>query len=254
MARELAGGDPPRELLLARLVAADELGAATRELAGMRDELAAGGLDARVAAFTTLDAGADLVRLASNEPVELIIAEIDAGALDPAILTLLDGAPCDVALRVAGSPQRAGPVMVPFGAARHDWAALELGAWLSRASGSTLQLIGAVSEQPDERDASRLLADASLILQRTTGVVAEPVLSRPGMAVAEAAREAGTLVVGLAEQRPQDGLGQLRAALAAQPPARLLFVHRGARPSGVAPEHQLSSFAWSIARERIDRR
>jgi len=103
-------------------------------------------------------------------------------------------------------------------------------------------------------DASRLLADASLILQRTTGVVAEPVLSRPGMAVAEAAREAGTLVVGLAEQRPQDGLGQLRAALAAQPPARLLFVHRGARPSGVAPEHQLSSFAWSIARERIDRR
>ncbi len=45
---------------------------------------------------------------------------------------MLEQAPCDVALLVdAGGSLRAGPVVVPFGAAWHDWAALELGAWVA---------------------------------------------------------------------------------------------------------------------------
>ena len=47
---------------------------------------------------------------------------------------ILDEAPCDVAmLAEAGGTLRAGPVVVPFGAAWHDWAALELGARVARA-------------------------------------------------------------------------------------------------------------------------
>ena len=101
--------------------------------------------------------------------------EAEAGAV-------LEQAPCDVALLVeAGGSLRAGPVVVPFGAARHDWAALELGAWVARATGAPLRLIGAASDQrTDGRDASRLLADASLIVQHRAGVVAEPLLASPG--------------------------------------------------------------------------
>ena len=33
-----------------------------------------------------------------------------------------------------GRPLREGPVVVPFGGAEHDWAALELGAWVARAT------------------------------------------------------------------------------------------------------------------------
>ena len=107
----------------------------------------------------------------------------------------------------AGGSLRAGPVVVPFGAAWHDWAALELGAWVARATDAPLRLIGAASEQrEDGRDASRLLADASLIVQRSAGVVAEPLLASPGRkGVAALAEGAGLLVVGLSERWRQEG-------------------------------------------------
>ena len=45
---------------------------------------------------------------------------------------VLEEAPCDVALLVrSGDSLRPGPVVLPFGAAWHDWAALELGAWVA---------------------------------------------------------------------------------------------------------------------------
>ena len=152
----------------------------------LRDEVVASGIATRVAAFTSVAPGADLVRLATGEPVDLVLATVGAAVLDEAIVTLLEGAPCDVALHVEGSEPGDGPVMVPFGAATHDWAALELAAWLARGTASILQVIGATSDDPEVRDASRLLADASLIVQRATGVVAEPCpVSRPGAPIAE---------------------------------------------------------------------
>ena len=61
---------------------------------------------------------------------------------------VLERAPCDVAMLVAaGGTLRPGPVLVPFGAAEHDWAALELGAWVARATGAPLRLIGAAADQ-----------------------------------------------------------------------------------------------------------
>ncbi|MGL6280142.1 MAG: hypothetical protein ACRC50_11375, partial [Gaiella sp.] len=167
-----------------------------------------------------------------------------------AVVSLLEQAPCDVALHVTGSEPGEGPVLVPFGAGTHDWAALEVGAWLARGTGTTLRLVVATSDDPTVRDASRLLADASLVVQRATGVVAEPALSPPGAAIAEVAREAGTVVVGLPTAWREKGLGPVRLALATSPPGRLLFVHRGARPTRVAARDDLSSMAWSAERSR----
>jgi hypothetical protein len=139
-------------------------------------------------------------------------------------------------------------VVVPFGAGGHDWAALELGAWVARATDAPLRLIGAASEgSEDGRDASRLLADASLIVQRTAGIVAEPLLASPGRrGVAALAEGAGLLVVGLSERWRQEGLGRVRDEIAQAPPAPTVFVRRGTRPGGLAPAETRTRFSWSL--------
>ena len=120
---------------------------------------------------------------------------------------VLERAPCDVALLVqAGGSVREGPVVVPFGAGGHDWAALALGAWVARARGAPLRLIGMGSGGEDGRDASRLLADASLIVQRIAGIGAEPLLGDPGRrGIVELAEGAGLLVVGPVRPLAQRG-------------------------------------------------
>ena len=139
-------------------------------------------------------------------------------------------------------------MIVPFGAAWHDWAALELGAWVARATGAPLRLIGAASDRRDDgRNASRLLADASLIVQRSAGVVAEPLLASSGrggvMALAEGA---GLLVVGLSERWREEGLGRARTLLVDSPPAPTVLVRRGPRPGGLAPAETRTRFGWSL--------
>ena len=157
--------------MLACVVPANEVGAATAALAARARELP----DARAAAFSSPEPGADLARLAEREGCELIL--LQGAPLEGAARVVIETARCDVGVLI-GAP-RDGPVLVPFGAGRHDWAALELGARVARATGAPLRLIGAVTGRRG-RDASRLLADASLIVQRRSGVVAEPVLARPG--------------------------------------------------------------------------
>ena len=166
---------------------------------------------------------------------------------------MLEQAPCDVALLVeAGGPLREGPVLVPFGGGPHDWAALELGAWVARAHDAPLRLIGAAETRADGRDASRLLADASLIVQRTAGIVAEPLLASPGRrGLAALAEGAGLLVVGLSERWRQEGLGRAREELAAAPPAPIVFVRRGTRPGGLAPPGTRTRFGWSMTGKRV---
>ncbi|MGH2798420.1 MAG: hypothetical protein ACRDM0_12280, partial [Thermoleophilaceae bacterium] len=238
----------PRELFVAGIVSAAELGATAAALAERRGRLIGAGLAARTAAFSSPQRGGDIVRLAGQQSVDLLLMDAGASPLDGDARVVLEEAPCDVALLVeAGGSLRDGPVMVPFGAGSHDWAALELGAWLARATDAPLRLIGAADRKGDGRDASRLLADASLIVQRTAGIVAEPLLASPGRrGIAAQAEGAGLLVIGLSERWRQEGLGRARAELAEARPAPTVFVRRGTRPGGLAPPETRTRFGWSL--------
>jgi DNA-binding SARP family transcriptional activator len=249
LAEPLGASTPPHELIVAGVVEPTDLGSATAVLADRRDELLRRGVAARTAAFSSPAPGADVARLASQESVDLLLMDAAGSPLDGEAGVVLERAPCDVAMLVeAGDSLRAGPVMVPFGAAWHDWAALELGAWVARATGSQLRLVGAAAGEGEPgRDASRLLADASLIVQRTAGVVAEPLLAKSGrsgmIAVAEGT---GLLVVGLSDRWQQEGLGAMRSQLVESPPAPTVLVRRGARPGGLAPPGTATRFGWSL--------
>jgi DNA-binding SARP family transcriptional activator len=231
------------ELIVACVVAPAELSGATAALARRREELLARGLWVRTAAFSSPAPDDDIARLAARDEVELLVTDAD----------LPEDAPCDVALLVAaGGAPRDGPVLVPFGGGWHDWAALELGAWVARATGAPLRLIGASANgRGDGRDASRLLADASLILQRTAAIVAEPLLAEPGRSgVRTAADGAGLLVVGMSDRWRHEGVGRMRAALVHDPPAPTVLVRRGPRRSGLAPPEAPTRFGWSLTAGR----
>ena len=250
LAAPLAASEPPRELIVAGVVGPGEVGAATAALAERRHELQAGGIAARTAAFSSPTPGDDVVRLASQQDVDLLLMDAGRSPLEGETGVVLEQAPCDVAMLVeaGGSLRPSQPVVGPFGAAWHDWAALEFGAWVARATDAPLRLIGAASERGrNGRDASRLLADASLIVQRRAGVVAEPLLASPGrkgiLAVAEAA---GLLVVGLSDRWRQKGLGRVRSELVAAPPAPTVLIRRGPRPGGLAPPDAATRFGWSL--------
>jgi DNA-binding SARP family transcriptional activator len=251
LAQPLAASEPPHELIVAGVVPASELGVATAALAARRSELLAAGLSARTAAFSSPNRGEDIVRLTAQENIDLLVMDAGASPLEGDARVVLEQAPCDVALLAeAGGPAREGPIVVPFGAGRHDWAALQLGAWVARATDAPLRLIGSATERGEEdRDASRLLADASLIVQRTAGVVAEPLLASPGrQGVFALAEDAGLLVVGLSDRWREEGLGRVRGELAASPPAPTIFLRRGTRPGGLAPAETRTPFGWSLTR------
>jgi hypothetical protein len=249
LAAPLAASEPPLELLVAVVVDAADVGRATAALAERRQELRAGGLTARTAAFASPSPGDDLVRLASQQDVELLLMEAGPSPLDGEAGVVLEQVACDVALVVAaGGSLRAGPVLVPFGAAQHDWAALELGSWVAQRTGASLRLIGATADEREESgDASRLLADASLLVQRCCGVVAEPLFATPGRdQVVALAEGAGLMVVGLSDRWRQDGLGRVRAELAEAPPAPMVLIRRGPRPGVLAPAESRTRFSWSL--------
>lgn len=244
--------EPGRELIVARVLDenADPAGA-TAELQFRRAGLLEHGIAARVAAFTSPEPARDVVRLATDQAVDLVLVDGGSAELSDQLGEILRATPADVAVLASSSafdPER--PVLVPFGAAQHDWAALELGSWLARASGAPLKLLGGLADarRPDVRDASRLLADASLLVQQFAGVVAEPVLAEPGIeGLVLASEDAGVLVVGLSERWAAEGLGAVRSRVAQEARAPVLFVRRGVRPGGLAPSHTRTRFTWSMA-------
>jgi DNA-binding SARP family transcriptional activator len=243
-----------RELIVVLLVADDrELQEAAKSAAEHRESLARSGVTARAAAFVSMTPGSDIVRLASDQNVELALLdrlgqppEELGGELAP----VLDRAPCDVGILVGegrGSPD--GPVLVPFGGGEHEWAAMEIGAWLASASSSRLMLLGTAADpEAGRRDASRLLAAASLVLQQTVGVSPEPVLVRPGAGdVLSAASGASAIVLGLGERWRTAGLDGTRLELARAAPTPVLLVRGGVRPGGLAPSESLTRYTWTIA-------
>jgi DNA-binding SARP family transcriptional activator len=245
---------PPRVMILARLVSDPaELGPVSTWLEERRSELDGRGVVARVASFTSTAPGEELARLAAELDLDVLLANVPdellaEGAPDKELSALLAETPCDVALLVPREATPEGPVLVPFGGAEHDWAAVELGAWFARAAGAPLRLVGAsaVPEQ-GKRDASRLLSHGALAVQRVLGISAEPLLTTPGEeGMLEASRDAGLLVVGLSTRWHREGLGSARLRLAREATPPTLLVRRGLRPGGLAPPAALTRFTWSI--------
>jgi DNA-binding SARP family transcriptional activator/nucleotide-binding universal stress UspA family protein len=235
---------PRRELILTRLVPERELAAASASLNNVRESLLAKGHDARVAVFTSADRGRDLVRLASEQDVDLVVIAAGADIDDSTTSVILADAPCDVAL-LADRPggRSKGAVLVPFAGTDHDWSAIELGSWIARNEGATLRLAGPRSEQGD---ASRLLASASLAVQRALGVAAEPLLIEAGAdGLVAAADEAALVVLGLPDRWRTEGLGEVRATVAKQAGCPVVLVRRGLRPGGLAPPASYTRFTWS---------
>ncbi len=237
-----------RELLLVETVAdASEVGPVTTLLLPLRSRLLGDGIEARTAAFTSPVPGADLARLGKEQDADLMLVDAPEQLLeDGRVVSLLTHAPCDVGI-VLGTASGTGGIFVPFGGGKHDWAAVELGAWLARSTDGTLSLAGSLVG-PDGRDASRLLASASLAVQRALGVPAEPLLvePEPGALVAAASRFA-VACVGLPDRWQRDGLGPTRTALAGRADGPTILVRRGIRPGGLAPRGAETRFTWTIA-------
>ena len=184
---------------------------------------------ARSASFTSSDPVADAIRLAVDQRAELLVVRDAPSAL-------LERVPCDVALANAQTALGAGPLLVPFGGGREEWAALELAAWLASAHERPLRLLG-VEAGGGRRDASRTLAAASLALQRFGGIAADTALVAPGPS-GILGQPAAAIVASFGRDATR------RALLDADVP--VLLVHGTARTSALAPDRTLTRFSWSL--------
>lgn len=236
---------PPKELVLTQLVVDENsLAEADAALQKQRAGLLARHVAARAATLVSSTPGEDIVQFTVRENVDLVLVEGSRSPLrDPVLTHVLTHAPCDVGI-VIGRELRPGPVLVPFVGAEHDWAAVELAAWAAGALDVPLLLAG---PRINGRNASRLLASASLSVQRTLAIAAEPLLLEPGPdALVTAAEDAGVVVVGLTDRWRQEGLGEVREALAASSSSCVVLVRHGLRPGGLAPPESRTRFTWSL--------
>ena len=272
IAAPLARWEPPRELILLRLVppprgsavrgglqteefevreASDQI---QRARLGLLDE----GIATRAVAFPSSHPGSDLVRLSRGDEVDLVLLDgwrplLGDGVPRGDVGEVLHEAPCDVAVLVAREGQPVAPapgtrVIVPFGGAEHDWAALELASWLCAATGASLELLGAGGQTAEGKRAGHMLADAALLVQQFAGVAPTTAVAEPGRAgIVAAASRADLLLIGLSERWRKEGLGETRRAIAKAAPAPIVFVRRGERPGALAPASDATRFAWSTA-------
>ncbi len=241
-----------RELIVARLIADErELG---RAAAVLNARCAALGGVARAAAFTSPDAPADVIRLSAAYDVELVLLPapdaLDAAPLAPDLAEILERSAAGIAVVSGGAADwSAGAgVVVPFGGAEHDWAALELGAWLASAGSAPLRLLGTRADpRSGRRDASRLLASASLAVQRLSGVMSEPLLIEASEgALAASVEPATVVVVGISPRWRAEGIGASRRALVRRAGPPVVLVRGGLRPGGLAPAASRTRFTWSL--------
>ncbi len=272
LAAPLARSEPPRELILVRLVPpprgstvrgglqteAHQVQEASDQVQRARLELLDWGISSRAVALASADPGDDLARMSRSDEVDLVVLDgrrplLGDGVPRDGVGEVLNHAPCDVAVLVArdGAAVAPGPdslVMVPFGGAEHDWAALELASWLCASTGAPLELLGPPGRTADGKDAGHMLANAALLVQQYAGVAARGVVAEPGRdGIVAAASRAGLLVIGLSERWRKEGLGETRRAIARSAPAPIVFVRRGERRGALAPASDATRFAWSSA-------
>jgi Kef-type K+ transport system membrane component KefB len=272
LAVPLARSDPPREIIIARLVRpprgsairgglqseARRLREAEEQVERARARLLDDGIPTRGVTLTSADSDEDLARLAQSEEVGLVLIDgrrplLGDGVPREGVGAVLRDAPCDVAVLVARqrarvSPDADGIVMVPFGGADHDWAALEMAAATAASTGARLKLLGAAATTEGAPDASRLLANAAVLVRQYAGIRAEPVLAEPGReGILSVASEAELLFIGLSDRWRQEGLGETRRAIARAAPAPIVFVRRGARGGELEPVTEMTRYGWSRA-------
>ena len=230
------------EVVLLRVLDSDvDLAAATADVDARRTALLADGVAARAAAFVSADANQYVARFATRLDVALALSS-DLGLLTAPV-------PCDSAVLASrgGEARALGPVLAPFGGGEHDWAAVELAAWVALAGGVPLRLAGSASREDSDQDASPAIADASLAVQYVLGVTAEPLLlPHVEDALLSAAANVGLLVLGLSERWRTEGIGAFRLELARSATPPVLLVRRGLRPGGLAPHGSMTRFTWSL--------
>jgi DNA-binding SARP family transcriptional activator len=248
------------DLLVVCLVAdADELATAARRASSRRAALAASGVAAKAVAFTSSEPAVDILRAAADADAAFAlvgaIGGIDGdGRLDGELAELLAKAPCDAAVVVA-APSAAdvgadAPVLVPFGGSEHEWAAAEIAAWIAKAEGRPLRLIGtAAAVEAGRRDASRLLASVALLVQHVADVDAEPALA-PAGSLADLAEGARVVLLGLPDGWEARGIGHTRAELVRRAQAPVALVHGGIRPGVLAQAEGLTRFTWTVSASR----
>jgi DNA-binding SARP family transcriptional activator/nucleotide-binding universal stress UspA family protein len=231
----------------------DPLREATHRLSKQREALVADGLAVRIAALPAADPAEAVLKLATLHETALILIDGTPTLTErPGLAhSLMISAPCDVALFFPGNETRpGGAILVPFGGDEHDWAALELAAQLARATEAPLLIAGADAEGGSE--AGRLLAAASLILQRTMGVTPEPALTAPGAeGVLRRAADAAVVVLGASRRYGSERLGETRETIVRNAVVPVLVLRRGSRPGVLAPPEAVTRFAWSLAESRV---
>jgi DNA-binding SARP family transcriptional activator len=244
---------PGRELIIALLLEHER--DLEQEAAAVSARRAALRAAARTAVFTTHDLAGDIVRLAGTNDVGLVLLDapggIDGDRLPGELAAVLEASPADVGVLSASASGSGGSgVFVPFGGGEHDWSALELGAWFASATDGSLSLVGTKAESlSGRRDASRLLADASLAAQRVIGVETRPLLAEPTEdALVASVEGAALVVVGISGRWRREGIGAMRHALLRRARPPVLLVHRGPRPSGLAPREARTRFTWTLER------
>jgi Kef-type K+ transport system membrane component KefB len=274
LAEPLAKSRPQREIIIARPVRPPrgagagvrgglqsidlQLEDTTEVLDRERRRLAQDAVASRGLAFSSVNLSDDLLDVIDREPVDLLLIEgrrrlIGEGVPLGDVGRLLEKAACDAGVLVAREedPIEVGPdhpILVPFGGAEHDWAALELGSWLAASTGAPLRMMGAAGATDERTSVTRLLADAGLLVQQATGIESEPLVVAGGRdGIVEAAAGAGLLVIGLSDRWRREGLGPTRSEIAKAAPAPVLFVKRGARPGLIAPKESVTQFNWSMA-------
>jgi DNA-binding SARP family transcriptional activator len=245
-----------RELILTFLVADED--ALPRAVSVMNARRASYEGAARTAVFTSMNPADDIARLVASHDIDLVLVDAPttiAERLPDDLVAILERSPCDVGILTGSAPNLTadGRIFVPFGGGEHDWAALELAGWLASATGSRLRLVGTTADpRRGLRDSSRLLADASLAVQRAVGVETEPVLTEPSEdGLLAAVESAAMVVVGISEHWRRDGIGASRRAIVRDGRAPTLLVHRGLRPGGLAPHGSRTRFSWTLDSDRV---
>ena len=83
--------------------------------------------------------------------------------------------------------------------------------------------------------------------QRIASIATAPMLVKPGEeGLLRAAAGAGLIVFGLSAGWREKGPGEVRAAVARRAAAPTIFVRKGLRPGGLAPEASRTRFTWSL--------